>query len=150
MKTITRNLLTALVVCVLSIQFVSAQRNIRPPVHNNNYNNSSKPIGWVNLGTTHAKHTADHDRINVPGPFDYYRKIKFKVRDAPVNIQRMVVTYDNGAPEKIDTRFDIPKNGESRVIDLRGGKRKLRSIEFWYDTKGILNGTADVTVYGLK
>ncbi|MHA7944968.1 hypothetical protein ACJOV8_017995 [Formosa sp. 3Alg 14/1] len=147
MNTYTKTILTALVVCIFSIQFVSAQRIVRAPVaHNNN-----RVVGqWVNLGTTHANHTADHDKINVPGPFDYYRKLKFKVRDAPVNIQRMVVTYDNGAPEKIDTRFDIPKNGESRVIDLRGGKRKLRSIEFWYDTKGILNGKADVTVYGMK
>ncbi|QQY81698.1 hypothetical protein JJL45_12295 [Tamlana sp. s12] len=130
--------------------FQNANAQYRKGVHTvNNHNNQ---VGkWVNLGTTHANHTADHDRINVPGPYDYYRKLKFKVRDSPLNIQRMIVTYDGGgAPEKIETRFSIPKNGESRVIDLRGGKRKLRSIEFWYDTKGILNGKADVTVYGLR
>lgn len=128
--------------CITFFTFNTAKAQIHKPNHNS--------IAWVNLGTTHASHTADHDKITVKGPFDYYRKIKFKVKDAPVNIQRMVVTYDGGAPEKIETRFTVPKNGESRVIDLRGGKRKLRSIEFWYDTKGILNGTADVTVYGLK
>jgi hypothetical protein len=54
-------------------------------------------------------------------------------------------------PHKIDVRENIPKGGESRVIDLRGlGKRSLRKIEFWYETKGFLNGKADVTVFGMK
>ncbi len=113
-------------------------------------NNTVKAGSWRVLGTVHAKHSADHDALAVPGPHDYYRKIKFKVTDSPVNIQRLVVRYDDGAPENINTRVDIPKGGESRVIDLKGGKRKLKSIEFWYDTKGFLNGKADVTVFAMK
>jgi hypothetical protein len=110
------------------------------------------PAGtWRLLGTTHANHTADHDVITVQGPYDNFRKIKFKVTDAPLNLMHMVVTYDNGVPDKIDVRENIPKGGESRVIDLKGvGKRSLRKIEFWYDTKGFLNGKADVTVFGMK
>ena len=85
------------------------------------------------------------------GPFDDFRRIKFKVTDAPLNMERMVVTYDKGAPEQITVRQNIPKGGESRVIDLRGvGKRSIRKIAFWYDTKGLLNGQADVTVFGVK
>ena len=106
---------------------------------------------WRLLGTTHANFTADHDAIYIKGPYDYFRRIKFKVTDAPVNIVRMVVRYDDGGlPENINTRFTIPEGGESRVIDLKGGRRKLKSIEFWYDTVGILRGRADVTLFGLK
>lgn len=106
---------------------------------------------WKLLGTTHAQHTADHDAIIIAGPFDYFRKLKFKVTDAPLNMLRMVVRYDDGgAPESIELRNNIPKGGESRVIDLKGGKRKLKSVEFWYDTKGFLNGKADVTLFGMK
>jgi len=106
---------------------------------------------WRLIGTTHADHTADHDAIRVPGPFDNFRRIKFKVTDAPLNMQRMVVTYDNGAPDRIEVRQNIPKGGESRAIDLKGvGKRSIRKIEFWYDTKGLLNGKADVTLFGMK
>ena len=106
---------------------------------------------WRLIGQTHANHTADHDAIIVKGPFDNFRRIKFKVTDAPLNMQHMVVTYDNGAPDRIDVRQNIPKGGESRVIDLRGiGKRSVRRIDFWYDTKGLLNGKADVTVFGMK
>jgi hypothetical protein len=106
---------------------------------------------WKLLGTVSAKHTADHDVIVIAGPYDYFRRLKFKVTDAPINMQRMVVTYDDGGlPEKIDIRYNMPKGGESREIDLRGGKRKLRTVEFWYDTKGFLNGRANVTLFGIK
>jgi len=106
---------------------------------------------WRVIGQTHAKHTVDHDQIFVQGPFDNFRRIKFKVTDSPLTIHRMVVTYDNGAPDNIDVRQNIKKGGESRAIDLRGiGKRSVRKIEFWYETKGILNGRADVTIFGMK
>jgi len=115
-----------------------------------NRNNNNKAGSWRLLGTLQAQHTADHDRLEVKGPYDFYRKLKFKVTDSPVNITKMIVRYDDGAPEVINTRYEIPKGGESRVIDLKGGKRKLKSIEFWYETKGFLNGKADVTIFGMK
>ena len=106
---------------------------------------------WRLIGTTQASHSADHDLIAVRGPYDYFRKLKFKVTNAPLKMQRMLVTYDDkGAPERIDVRQNIAQGGESRLIDLRGGKRKIRTIEFWYDTKGFLSGKADVTVFGMK
>ena len=109
------------------------------------------PGSWRLIGQVQAGHLADHDTIIVQGPYDNFRKIKFKVTDAPLNLRRLVVTYDNGAPDKIEVRENIPQGGESRAIDLRGvGKRSLRKIEFWYDTKGLLHGKADVTVFGQK
>lgn len=50
-----------------------------------------------------------------------------------------------------DVRQTISQGGESRQIDLRGsGRRSIRKIEFWYDTKGIFKGRANVTVFGMK
>ena len=128
---------------VLSPSEAQAQKVVQPKGGN--------PGEWRLIGQTHADHGNDHDAIIVKGPFDNFRRIKFKVTDAPLNMQHMVVTYDNGAPDRIDVRQNIPKGGESRVIDLRGiGKRSVRRIDFWYDTKGLLNGKADVTVFGMK
>jgi hypothetical protein len=106
-------------------------------------------------GNSSAKRTPTtvrgHDTIIVKGPFDNFLRIKFKVTDAPLNMMHLVVTCDNGQPDKIDIRQNIPKGGESRVIDLKGiGKRSVRRIDFWYDTKGFLSGNADVTVFGMK
>ena len=106
---------------------------------------------WRLLGTVQAGFSADHDKIIVAGPYDYFRRLKFKVTGAAINMQHMIVTYDGGGlPEKMDIRYNIPEGGESRILDLKGGKRKLRTVEFWYDTKGILNGRANVTLFGIK
>jgi hypothetical protein len=109
------------------------------------------PGSWRAIGTTEAGFQADHDGIVVRGPFDDFRRIKFKVTGAPLNLQRLVVTYENGVPDKIDVRHNIPEGGESQQIDLAGaGKRRIRRIDFWYDTKGFLKGRAHVTVFGMK
>jgi hypothetical protein len=105
---------------------------------------------WRLIGRVQAGHSADHDTLVVQGKHDDFRKLKIKVTDAPVHIERMVVIYDNGEPDRIDVRQEIPQGGESRVLDLKGGKRSLRKIEFWYDTKGLFKGKADVTVFGRK
>ena len=115
------------------------------------YMDHSKHEGaWVRLGRVTATHAADHDTIRVEGRNDDFRKLKFTVTDAPLNMHRTVVTYDNGGSEKLDVRQNIPKGGETRDIDLQGGTRSIRTIEFWYDTKGLLNGKADVTAYGMR
>jgi hypothetical protein len=36
------------------------------------------------------------------------------------------------------------------VIIVQGPYDNFRRIKFWYDTKGLLNGRADVTVFGMK
>ncbi|RDI11896.1 hypothetical protein DEU42_10558 [Flavobacterium sp. AG291] len=85
---------------------------------------------WRVLGTTHARHTADHDAIVVQGPYDNFRKIKFTVRDAPLNIRKMIVIFDGGGVQNIEVRYEIPKNGGSREIDLSGGTKSIRRIDF--------------------
>jgi sorbitol-specific phosphotransferase system component IIA len=105
---------------------------------------------WRELGRVKAGHNGDHDRIEIIGPHDSYRRLKFRVENSALNMSKMVVVYEDGAPENIDVKNDIPKGGESRSIDLKGGKRKLKSVEFWFDTKGVLNGKAEVILYGQK
>lgn len=129
---------------LISCTLVQAQKVVHP-------SGGRSEGSWKLLGTTQAQHSADHDQIIVAGPYDHFRKLKFKVTESPLNMQRMIVRYDDGgAPENIEIKHNIPKGGESRVIDLKGGKRKLKSVEFWYDTKGFLNGKADVTLLGMK
>ena len=106
---------------------------------------------WRELGSVKAGHHADHDRIEINGPHDTFRKIKIKVEGSDMNLRKMVVVYeDGGKPENIQIRDDIKKGGESRAIDLKGGKRKLKSVEFWFEAKGFLSGKAEVYLFGSK
>ena len=142
-RSVSLGLSSALVLTLAPCGPARAQKVVHP--------NAGAAGTWKLIGQTHADHGADHDTIIVKGPYDNFRKIKFKVTDAPLNMQHMVVTYDNGAPDKIEIRQNIAQGGESRVIDLRGvGKRSMRRIDFWYDTQGFLKGKADVTVFGMK
>lgn len=132
------------ILVLLVTNIAVAQNNRNNGVGNNSNNNT-----WRIIGSRSVTHNADHDVMQVQGR-DFYRKLKLKVTDSPINMQKMVVDYDGGAPENIDLRQNIAKGGESRVIDLRGGKRNIKAIHFWYDTKGFLNGKAEVTVFGMK
>ena len=135
--------MTMALVALMTVEGIAQDKAVRP---------RPGPAGsWRLIGQTTANFAADHDVIVVSGPYDNFRRIKFKVTDAPLNIKALVVTYDNGEPDRLDVRERIEKGGESRAIDLRGvGQRSLRKIEFWYDTAGVLRGKARVTVFGMK
>jgi hypothetical protein len=139
------NMLTVLVLAVMltAVTTTFAQQVSQPK--------PGSKGSWRLLGTVQASYKADHDIIIIAGPHDYFRKLKFKVTGADLQMERMLVRYDDGrSPENIDIRYNIPQGGESRVIDLKGGKRKLKSVEFWYDTKGFLKGKANVSLVGIK
>jgi hypothetical protein len=103
---------------------------------------------WVKLGSVDAGHDADHDRITVAGPYDNFRRLKFRVKNASLNMHQIVVTYDDGAPERLDVKESLAAGAETRVIDLHGGKRSIRTIEFWYETKGHKGDEAEVVAFG--
>lgn len=135
------------IICLLitfAISHIAMAQQVRYP--------KAAPVGsWQVIGTTQARFTADHDGIIVQGPFNNFRSVKLKVTGAALRLVKMVITYSDGAPDNIETRYDIPQGGESRVIDLRGvGQRKIRRIDFWYDTRGVARGQANVTVFAMK
>ena len=105
---------------------------------------------WRLIGTAEAGFNADHDTIVVSG-FDDFRRIKFKVTGADLTMDRLIVTYESGQPQTIPVRQSIKENEESRQIDLPGNqRRRIRRIDFFYDTKGIFKGHAKVTMFGMK
>lgn len=103
---------------------------------------------WVFLGERTVADTIDHDTIPVTAARGDFRRIQFRVKDHAIQILRLVVHYGNGNPDKIETREMIPAGGESRAIDLKGGDRIIKKIDFWYETKSLGRNRAIVRVYG--
>lgn len=104
------------------------------------------PVGaWVLIGTTEAKHTDDHDTLRITDA-TVYRQLKVGVKGASLHMQRFVVTYGNGLKDDIPVSYKIPKDSASKPIDLHG-KHRITQVDYWYDTKGWLHGSAKVSLY---
>lgn len=106
--------------------------------------------GWHRIGETVVNFRTESDELIVVGA-DRFVALRFKVTDAPVMINTLEVFYDKGDSQKITLDMTIKAAGESDVVKLDGGERKIKRISFVYKT---VTNTADnkarIEVYGLK
>lgn len=105
---------------------------------------------WVMLGERTVTDRVDHDLIVVTAARGDFTRIKLTVRRAAVDFHRVVVHFRNGENQEIEMRNTIPAGGETRAIDLRGGERVIRSVEFWYDARTIGGRRAVVRLFGRR
>jgi hypothetical protein len=106
--------------------------------------------GWRFIADKIVAFGVDHDVIVTGNTNDDFRKLKLRVTDGPLKMYDMKVYFDNGDVQDVSIRYRIPQGGESRVIDLDGGLRHIKRIEFWYETKGFRKGRSRVAVWGYK
>ena len=91
--------------------------------------------GWEVLGTRNVSRNVETDVLRVGALDGTFTKLKVKVTGGTVYMRRMVVTYGNGTKDEIPLKYVFKRGAESRVIDLRGGKRIISKITFVYDRK---------------
>lgn len=109
------------------------------------------PIGnWEKLGSKKVSFKLDRDVLHVGAREGGYTKLKVVVTGGNVNMHKMVVEYANGTKDNIALKHNFSRGSDTRVIDLQGGKRLIKDITFWYDTKNASNKRAKVHVYGKK
>ncbi len=124
--------------------------------HLSSYSQNHKPIGtggvgsWRLLGERVIDFRADKDLITVTGN-NVFRKLKFKIIDAPVMMIDMKVMFENGQVQDIPLNFRMEKGHESRVIDLQGVARRIKVVYFNYKSvKGVFRGKAKLVIFGQK
>jgi hypothetical protein len=105
---------------------------------------------WVFLGERSVGDNVDRDTVVVTAVKGDFRRIQFRVKNHAINVLRLVVMYGNGVPDKIETRQLIPAGGTSRIIDLKGGDRIIKKIDFWYETKSLGRKRTLIKVYGMR
>jgi len=86
---------------------------------------------WEQLGRSYVDGRRDHDTIRVNSNVNF-RALLLEVRGGTIDFQRVVVHFDNGADHELEIRDRISDRGRTRVIDLPGDSRRIRSVEFWY------------------
>ncbi len=104
---------------------------------------------WVSLGQRNVTDRLDHDTVVVTASRGTFTAVKFTVQRRAVDFHRVVIHFANGGDQNVELRNTIRAGGESRVIDIDGADRVIRSIDFWYDTASIGRGQrATVRIFG--
>jgi len=104
---------------------------------------------WEVLGKRNVRDRLDHDTIVVGKNKGTFTAIKIDVGRRGVDFDRVVIHFANGGDQNVAMRASIPAKGESRVIDIDGRNRVIRSIDFWYDAKSLgRGGSSTVRVLG--
>lgn len=103
---------------------------------------------WERLGSRKVNFGLDRDVIRVTAKEGTFTKLKFKVTGGNLNMHRIVVVYGNGARDEIEVRHKFRRGSATRIVDLRGNKRVIRKITFWYDTKNLSRRRATLHVFG--
>ena len=105
---------------------------------------------WELLGQRSVSDGVDHDTIAVTVAEGTFRALKLRVKGRAVQFRDMKIHFASGGDQDVDLRRTIPAGGESRVIDIRGRDRAVRSVEFWYDAQSLSGKPAEVELYGLN
>ena len=127
----------AFVLCLLACAVVAASAAIAADT-------------WVLLGERTVTDRLDHDTIVVTAERGEFSAVKVMVKKHAIDFHRFVVHYGNGEDQDVEVRHTIPAGGSSRTVDLAGGRRVIKSIDFWYDARTLGGKKAVVRVLGLR
>ncbi|MCC6575552.1 MAG: hypothetical protein IT462_17370 [Planctomycetes bacterium] len=103
--------------------------------------------GWDHLGARRADFGNDKDTIKVTASEGKFTAIKLEVEDGDLELFNIKVTFGDGETFKPNTRYNFDENSRSRDIDLPGGARVIKEVEFHYKSK-LRTGKATLNLYG--
>lgn len=96
--------------------------------------NAQRVGRWEKLGERTVDLTLDKDVIRCAHK-GTFTAIRFHVDKAPVSFLRVIVKYANGSTDDLNFNQLIRPGGNSRYLDLRGGKRVIKSITVYYKSE---------------
>lgn len=106
--------------------------------------------GWKLLGERTVTDGADHDSIAVTAAEGDLEALQIRVRGRAVQFREVRVHYANGDEQVLELRDVIPAGGNSRVVDLEGGDRIVRRVEFRYDAQSARGKKALIRLFGKR
>ena len=88
--------------------------------------------GWDKLGERVVQGGADRDAIQVGRADGRFRVVKIKAEHSGLELFDVVVVFGDGTTFAPDTRLVIAQGTWTRDLDLPGGDRTIRRVEFRY------------------
>jgi len=107
----------------------------------------NSPAHWQLLGERDVDFRTDHDSVEVGRHDGKFKQIQFRVKDAPIEVSDLVVTFSNDQKFIPKLRHRFPEGSGSRVLDLPGERRMIKRIDFNYRSIDRREGRGKVEVY---
>ena len=113
----------------------------RPPV---GYN------GWQPLATIAIRQPYGQSSTVLNGAYTNFRFLKLLVYNMPLNVERLVVSYEYGPVTIVPMRYRLMPGGNNHIYTVQNpGSRRIRHIRFSYSSAAQIN-RANVTILGLR
>ena len=104
---------------------------------------------WEQLGSLSADLSLDHGILELRGEGRFWA-VRIEGVGADLEMYDIRITFGNGEVFEPSVRHHFQEGSWSRRIDLPGGRRHLRKIEFWYKAAAPGPGQANIVVWGLR
>lgn len=105
------------------------------------------PAGaWELIGKKNVTDRLDRDIIRKPGP-RRFGQIRLCVSRNPVRFYDVDVRFANGGHQDVKIARRIAPGHCTRAIDLKGGRRDLRSVKFLYEETSLKLRRATVRLF---
>jgi hypothetical protein len=106
------------------------------------------PAGWDFLGKRQVNLTVDHDTITIPPGARTLSRLLIVVRMNDLELYDIKVNFENG--DEFDTKFRgrFLANRDTQIIDLPGGARRVRRVDFRYRSLLRTARRAEVELWG--
>lgn len=105
---------------------------------------------WTELGSAKVNGHTDHDEIWVTNSRGDFKAIKLFVQNEGIDFDRVVVHFGNGGQDVMNIKNFIHAGGETRVMDLAGGDRVIKKVDFFYKSNAMTSKKAKVVLYGRR
>ena len=102
---------------------------------------------WEHLGAREFDLKGDYERIEVARSEGRFNELQIRVKGAPIEITRMVVTFGNDEKFTVTLHHRFAEGSGSRMIDLTGDRRPIKRIELVYHSINRREGKGRVEVY---
>lgn len=104
---------------------------------------------WEKLSETIANGKNDVDTVILGKSEGTFRRLRLTVTNSNLVMKDMVVHFADNTTFSPTTRLEFKEGATSREIDLPGGRRVIKTVDFKYsDGKG--TGNAHIEMFGLR
>ncbi|MFC6225299.1 hypothetical protein ACFP2F_18775 [Hymenobacter artigasi] len=106
---------------------------------------------WLPVITLAVRRPVGQVGAVLDGAYHNFRYLKLRVRNMPLTLDHLLVSYDYGPASSVPLRYRLRPGQDSAPLNLqRLGGRRIRRLDLWYSSSGNLFNPAVVTVLGLR